>query len=64
MRFLLSSQDIWGVLENGYVELGDATTYGVAVATKSKKAWHIIQIAYQGMDKVKIAKLQLSRWYF
>ena len=33
----------------------------ILVATKSKQAWDILQIAYQGMTKVKIAKLQMLR---
>eukprot|EP00253_Pinus_taeda_P026366 PITA_26366 len=33
----------------------------VAGATKSKQAWDTLQTAYQGMEKVKIAKLQMLR---
>eukprot|EP00253_Pinus_taeda_P024775 PITA_24775 len=33
----------------------------IAVATKSKEAWDILQTAYQGMEKVKTAKLQILR---
>jgi len=33
----------------------------VVVATKFKQAWDTLQTAYQGMEKVKIAKLQMLR---
>ncbi|XP_057855102.1 uncharacterized protein LOC131064830 [Cryptomeria japonica] len=33
----------------------------IQAATKSKQAWDILQTAYQGMEKVKIAKLQMLR---
>ncbi|XP_059073703.1 uncharacterized protein LOC131874377 [Cryptomeria japonica] len=33
----------------------------IQVATKSKQAWDFLQTAYQGMKKVKIAKLQMLR---
>lgn len=33
----------------------------IAAATKSKEAWDTLQTAYQGMEKVKTAKLQMLR---
>ena len=33
----------------------------IAASTKSKEAWDILKTAYQGMGKVKIAKLQMLR---
>eukprot|EP00253_Pinus_taeda_P023366 PITA_23366 len=33
----------------------------IAAAKKSKEAWDILKIAYQGMEKVKTAKLQMLR---
>eukprot|EP00253_Pinus_taeda_P009659 PITA_09659 len=33
----------------------------IAAATKSKEAWDILKTAYQGMEKVKTAKLQMLR---
>lgn len=33
----------------------------IAVATKSKEAWDILKTPYQGMEKVKTAKLQMLR---
>eukprot|EP00253_Pinus_taeda_P014808 PITA_14808 len=33
----------------------------IAAATKSKEAWDTLKIAYQGMEKVKTAKLQMLR---
>ena len=33
----------------------------IATAKTSKEAWQTLKIAYQGMEKVKIAKLQLLR---
>jgi len=33
----------------------------IAVAKRSKEAWETLKIAYQGMEKVKTAKLQLLR---
>ena len=36
----------------------------VATTTKSKQAWDTLQTAYQGMAKVKKAKLQMLRRYF
>eukprot|EP00253_Pinus_taeda_P016759 PITA_16759 len=33
----------------------------VVAATKSKKAWDTLQLAYQGMEKVKTIKLQMLR---
>jgi len=31
---------------------------------KSKEAWHILQTSYEGMEKVKIVKLQILRRHF
>ena len=96
MKALFRSQDIWEIVENGYVEPPDQAAYNaltqaekdllreqrkkdgkalfyihqamhesilprVASATKAKEAWDTLQTAYQGMDKVKTAKLQLLR---
>jgi hypothetical protein len=36
----------------------------VASTKKYKEAWDILQSSYQGMDKVKTAKLQILRRYF
>eukprot|EP00253_Pinus_taeda_P030021 PITA_30021 len=36
----------------------------IAAATKSKEAWDILKTAYQGMEKVKTAKLQMLRRNF
>ena len=33
----------------------------IETATKSKEAWDILKTIYQGMEKVKIAKLQMLR---
>ena len=33
----------------------------IVVATKSKEPWDTLQIAYQGMEKVKTTKLQMLR---
>jgi len=36
----------------------------ISAATKSKRAWDILHTIYQGMEKVKTAKLQMLRRYF
>ena len=36
----------------------------IAATKRSKDAWDTLQIAYQGMEKVKTTKLQLMRRYF
>eukprot|EP00253_Pinus_taeda_P020487 PITA_20487 len=36
----------------------------IVATTKSKEAWDILKTAYQGMEKVKTAKLQMLRRYF
>jgi hypothetical protein len=36
----------------------------VASSNQAKEAWDILQTSYQGMDKVKTAKLQILRRYF
>lgn len=96
---LFASQDIWELVENGYLEPAnaaapDALTTAerdllkdnrkkdskalfylfqsvdesifprIAAAKNSKEAWDILKTAYQGMEKVKTAKLQILRRYF
>lgn len=96
MKALFFSQKNWDLVENGFQDPADATTYNalsqqerdvlrekrnkdskalfyifqavhesifprIAAVTKSKKAWDILQTAYQGMAKVKTAKLQMLR---
>ena len=93
MEALFRGQDVWEIVENGYVELEDQATYNaltqaekdalkdqrnndghvmfyihqaihesilprVASLKKTKEAWDILQISYQGMDKVKTSKLK------
>jgi hypothetical protein len=96
MKALFRGQDVWEIVENGYVEPTDQATYNaltqaekdvlkeqrkkdgkalfyihqamhesilprVASTKQAKEAWDILQTAYQGMDKVKTAKLQILR---
>ena len=44
-----------------FQEVHESIFPGIAVATKSKKAWDTLQTAYQGIGKVKITKLQMLR---
>ena len=99
MRALFVSQDLWELVEDGFVEPVDEQAFNaltqaekdilksnrkkdakalfllyqavnesvfprIAVAKRSKDAWETLKIAYQGMEKVKTAKLQLLRRYF
>jgi hypothetical protein len=96
MRALFISQDLWELVEYGFEEPADETTFNnltqgekdllrlnrkkdakaivllyqavdqsifprIAATTTSHKAWQTLKTAYQGMERVKTAKLQLLR---
>ena len=99
MKDLFIGQDVWEIVQNGYAEPTDQTTYNnltqvekdalrekikkngkamfyihqsmhesilprVAATITAKEAWDTLDIAYQGLDKVKTCKLQIMRRYF
>ncbi|XP_037491207.1 uncharacterized protein LOC119369210 [Jatropha curcas] len=65
MKAILGAQDIWDIVEKGYVvPAEDAQLSQVAEATTSKQAWDILPICLQGEQKVQKVRLQMLRGEF